>query len=132
MRRVFYLLVTVAIASSTVARPSIHVHAYAGHGHAEHDHGPASHEHTRRAPTHGAGAHVASCDPGAHAVFLATVTKACRLGVAFAPALEIGAAYELSGDSASRISRMPVDPRQHGPPHLVSLPPRAPPSLATT
>ena len=98
---------------------------HSGHDHVDHHDGPATHDHHRPATSSDDGdSRLSSCDAAVHSIFLsvATTTAAAVFTVPF-EAVEL---YVLAPDSARFCAVSPIDVRQHSPPGLTLLSPRAP------
>lgn len=135
VRRLLRACLVLAVVSYSTPSSSLHVHAYAGgHTHHDHDHGPAAHEHDRPAPSSSAFAHLSSCSPASHAVFLSKATPAGRTTTVFAVPFETARAVSCdqirrSPPRCRSLTRGNTVPRGLQPRHLAPGPPQLPPEI---
>lgn len=129
MRRVLFACLAIVMLWSSTGRASMHVHAYTGHDHVDHHHGPATHDHDRHAPANGDGERFPSCDPGAHAIFLASATTTVPTAAVFSVPFDSVELYAVAPECACCGPVYAIDVRQHSPPRCTPQSPRAPPSF---
>ena len=131
VRRLLYASLVFAVVSYSTPPSTLHVHAYtSGHSHHDHDHGPASHEHDRPAPTSDPLAHLSSCNPATHAVFLNKAIPVSRTTTVFAVPFQAVETNALEPGSGSGTAEPLIEARQHSPPRCAATSPRPPPSTA--
>ncbi|MPZ20741.1 MAG: hypothetical protein GEV06_22955 [Luteitalea sp.] len=127
MRRLLAALLGVCLLSVTAQGATLHVHLYGDHDHPEHHHGLAAHHHGTGSHPHDSGVRLEQCDPGQHVVSL-TLALDPTLKVPAPAAEPVTAVLPMRGLYSCGAVPL-IDLREHGPPPVAGISPRAPPAL---